>query len=143
MLSEQRQFEITEMICREGKASISELAEYFDVSCETIRRDLITISKGNRVRKVHGGAVAIRPHIQDDEYAVRQVQNAYNKQKIGERAALLVKDNDVIGVDSGTCAEAFARSIFNVKNVTFIVHSLPVAAILAQKRSVQEISRAR
>jgi len=140
MLSEQRQFEITELICREGKASISELAEYFDVSCETIRRDLITISKGNRVRKVHGGAVAIRPHIQDDEYAVRQVQNAYNKQKIGERAALLVKDNDVIGVDSGTCAEAFARSIFNVKNVTFIVRSLPVAAILAQKISAGDFS---
>ena len=81
MLSEQRQFEITELICREGKASISDLAEHFDVSCETIRRDLITISKGNRVRKVHGGAIAVRPHVQDDEYAIRQVQNSYNKRQ--------------------------------------------------------------
>ena len=133
MLSEQRQYEMTELICREGKASISELAEAFNVSCETIRRDLITISKGNLVRKVHGGAIAVRHSIRDESYAARQAQSSHSKQKIGERSALLIKDNDIVGIDSGTCAEALARSIQNVHNVTFIVHSLSVANILADK----------
>lgn len=133
MLSEQRQYEMTELICREGKASISELAEAFNVSCETIRRDLITISKGNLVRKVHGGAIAVRHSIRDESYTARQAQSSHSKQKIGERSALLIKDNDIVGIDSGTCAEALARSIQNVHNVTFIVHSLSVANILADK----------
>ena len=140
MLSEQRQYEMTELICREGKASISELAEIFNVSCETIRRDLIAISKGDLVRKVHGGAIAVRHSIRDGSYAVRQVQNSHNKQKIGERSAKLIKDNDIVGLDSGTCAEALAKSIKNVTNVTFIVHSLSIANILADKIFKGEIS---
>ncbi|MBQ7365155.1 MAG: DeoR/GlpR transcriptional regulator [Clostridia bacterium] len=133
MLSEQRQYEITEWICREGKASIGELAEHFGVSGETIRRDLNLIVKQNRVRKVHGGAVAIRHPIRDESYAVRQVQNAYNKQKIGEYAARLIEDHSIVGIDSGTCAEALARAIYHVQDVTLITHSMPVATILAGK----------
>ena len=140
MLSEQRQYEITELICREGKASISELAEAFNVSCETIRRDLITIGKGNIVRKVHGGAIAVRHSIRDESYAARQVQSSHSKQKIGERSALLIEDNDIVGLDSGTCAEALARSIKGVNNVTFVVHSLPIANILADKIASGEIT---
>ncbi len=133
MLSEQRQSEIADFICREGKASISELAESFNVSCETIRRDLITISRSNQIRKVHGGAVAVKHPILDKSYAVRQTKSSQSKEKIGQRAALLVKDNDIIGIEAGTCTEAFARAISGVHNVTFIALSLPIATILAQK----------
>lgn len=140
MLSDQRQYEITELICREGKASITELAERFGVSGETIRRDLNVIVKGNRVRKVHGGAVAVRHPIRDESYAVRQVQSFYNKQRIGEYAARLIEDGDIVGIDSGTCAEALARAIFHVKDVTIITHSMPVATILAQKIAAGDFS---
>ena len=133
MISHQRQLEITEWICREGKATIAELAEHFGVSGETVRRDLSAIAKGGRIRKVHGGAIALRDPIRDESYAVRQAQNQYSKQQIGALAARLLSDNSVIGIDSGTCAESFARAIYNVKNLKIITHSLPVAMILAEK----------
>ena len=133
MISDQRQLEMTEWICREGKATIAELAEHFGVSGETVRRDLSAIARGGRIRKVHGGAIALRAPIRDESYAVRQTHNLYSKQKIGELAARLLTDNLVIGIDSGTCAESFARAIYHVKNLKIITHCLPVAAILAQK----------
>ena len=140
MLSDQRQSEISDFIYREGKASISELAEIFNVSCETIRRDLITISRSKQIRKVHGGAVAVKPPILDKSYAVRQTKNSQSKEKIGQRAAMLINDNDIIGLDSGTCSEALAKSIHGVRNVTFIVHSRPVATILAQKMAAGDFT---
>lgn len=140
MLSDQRQYELTELICREGKASIHELAERFGVSGETIRRDLNAIAKEGRVRKVHGGAVAVRHPIRDESYAVRQVQNAHHKQKIGQYAARLLEDGDIIGVDAGTCTEAFVREIYNIRELTVITHSMPVATILANKLSAGDFS---
>ena len=140
MLSDQRQYEMTEFICREGKAGIAELAKRFGVSGETVRRDLTVIAKGGRIRKVHGGAVAVRHAIRDESYAVRRVQSYESKQRIGEYAARLLRDNDIIGIDAGTCAEGFARAIYHVQNLTVVTHSLPVATILAGKIAAGELS---
>lgn len=135
MLSDQRQYEMSEWICREGKASIAELAEHFGVSGETIRRDLAVLAKEGKIRKVHGGAVAVRHPVRDQSYAIRQQQSSYNKQKIGEYAASLLRDGDIIGIDSGTSAESFARAIYHVRDLKVVTHSMPVAAILADKLS--------
>lgn len=140
MLTDERQYQITELICREGKASIAELAKRFGVSGETIRRDLSAIASEGRVRKVHGGAVAVRHPVRDASYALRQANSARNKQIIGEYAATLLRDDLVIGIDSGTCAESFARSVRGVKNLTVITYSIPVASILAQKIASGEFS---
>ena len=133
MLTEERQYQITELIRKDGKASITELAARFGVSGETIRRDLSAIASKGLVRKVHGGAVAVRRPVRDASYELRQVQSARNKQAIGEYAASLIRDNMVIGIDSGTCAEGFARAIRGVNNLTVITYSIPIAEILAQK----------
>ncbi len=133
MLTDERQYQITELICREGKASIAELAARFGVSGETIRRDLNAIASERRIRKVHGGAVAVRHPVRDASYELRQTHSAKNKQVIGEYAASFLRDDLVIGIDAGTCAESFARAIRGVKNLTVITYSIPVATILAQK----------
>ena len=133
MLSDQRQYEITELICREGRASIAQLADRFGVSGETVRRDLSVIAKTGKIRKVHGGAVAVRHPVRDESYAVRQVQSSYNKQKIGEYAARLLCDGDIIGIDSGTSAESFARAIYHMRDLKVVTYSIPVATILADK----------
>lgn len=86
MLSVERRHEISEWIYRNGKADISELARMFNVSCETIRRDLNLIADEKNIRKVHGGVVAVRQTYRDEEYSTRKVQNAYLKQKIGNYA---------------------------------------------------------
>ncbi len=134
MLSDQRQYEIAEMILREGKATIQELAKLYSVSAETIRRDLNVLCQDGKIKKVHGGAVAIRGKVlREESYEARQKKNIREKQEIGRRAARLICDNDIIAIDSGTCTEALAREIYHVHNLCIITLSLPLATLLAQK----------
>lgn len=134
MLSDQRKYEIEQIICREGRAYVRELAERFGVSDETIRRDISAISANKRVRKVHGGAVAVRHASPEASYSVRRSKNTEIKLAIGRLAAQKVQDNDIIGINAGTTGEALASEIFAVKNVRIITNSLPIASILAQKK---------
>ena len=133
MLSDERRQEMADWICREGKADIAELAAYFGVSGETVRRDLAQIADGTRIRKVHGGAIAVRQPVRDESYAERRTHNLLPKQKIGAYAVRFLEDNDVIAIDSGTNAESFAQAIYRIRNLKVITGSIPVALILARK----------
>ncbi len=134
MLSDQRQFEMREWILREGKACIHELAEMFSVSSETVRRDLNAICTDGKIKKVHGGAVAVRGMIlREPDYRTRQKNAVREKREIARQAARLIQDNDIIAIDTGTCMEALVREIYHVHNLCIITASLTHALILTQK----------
>ncbi len=139
MLTEQRQAEMAEVILRQGKATVGELAKLFSVSEETVRRDIGRISEDGRIKKVHGGAVALRGLLREEDYALRQQKYVHEKQQIAKRAALQICDNDVVALDSGTCTEALAREIYGVRGVCFLTASLNVASVLAKKLQAGDI----
>ena len=57
MYAEERQQAMAQLVSRRGRLSVVELAEQFDVTTETVRRDLSTLERMGLVRRVHGGAV--------------------------------------------------------------------------------------
>ncbi len=57
MVSNFRQREILEIAREEGKVTVDGLAEMYDVTVQTIRRDLAELSESGRLERVHGGAV--------------------------------------------------------------------------------------
>ena len=59
MLAEERRQKILELIYRDRQVSNTELCRLFDVSDETIRRDLAEVAASHPVKKVHGGAVLV------------------------------------------------------------------------------------
>lgn len=134
MLTDQRRNEIIRIIYSEGKAYISELAQRFNVSGETIRRDLNSIVKSESIKKVHGGAICVKKPLREDSYAVRRLKNAEQKREIGKFAASLVEDNDIIALDTGTDTESFAEQIHGVCGIKIITNSLRIAQILTDKR---------
>ncbi len=134
MLTDQRREEIIRIIYTEGKAYISELADLFKVSGETIRRDLNEIVKREKIKKVHGGAVCIKRPIREDHYDIRKLKNHEQKLAIGKYAAQLIRDNDIIAMDTGTDTESLAAQINGVHGVIIITNSLNIAQILSNKR---------
>ena len=134
MFADERKSMITEIIMREGNVSISDLSREFNVSTETIRRDLNELSMDKKVLKVHGGAIAIKHPIREENYSTRVKQNYEAKKKIGQYAAGLISDGDIISFDYGATTEEIARSIYNVKNITLITNSFNIANILTQKQ---------
>ena len=141
MLAEQRQSEIREIIRREGKAYISELATQYGVSSETIRRDLFTLATSGKIKKVHGGAIAVGQPQREESYALRKNKNSERKKKIGALAATLVCDGDMIGIDQGASAEAFAEALRGFRNLKIFTGSLGVAQILMHKLLDGELER--
>lgn len=133
MLAEERRQKIMELLYREGKVSNLELSERLCVSDETVRRDLAVLEAICPVRKVHGGAVLARQPYRDESYEQRRVKGAAEKRLIAAAAAKHIADNDIIGIDSGTGAEAIADAISGVRNLRVITNALPVAEILSRK----------
>jgi len=126
-----RQAEISDLIARRGEVSVGGLAEKFDASAETIRRDLTILADAGQIRKIHGGARAISPQ-GEGVFDVRMRRNALAKRLIAEKIVSLVAPRQTVFLDTGSttliCAEAMTR----IKKLTVITNSTRIAATFAE-----------
>lgn len=110
---------------------ISELAETFNVSTETVRRDFDALAGDGLVARAHGGASATVPgHYPGlDERTHDRVRE---RERIGARAAALVQEGETLMVDSGSTTIQFARALaLRGTPCRVITNSVPVAMTLA------------
>lgn len=121
--------------------SLETISREFDVSMNTVRRDVSQLIDGGFVRKVHGGVMHIggepsKPEIA--HYPSRAARNPEGKQRIGLLAAQLVEDGDTVFVDSGTTAAELINPVFLKKKVMMVVsNSLPVFQRLKDEEQVR------
>ncbi|MDT5265578.1 MAG: DeoR family transcriptional regulator, fructose operon transcriptional repressor, partial [Mycobacterium sp.] len=87
MYAEERQDAIAAMVISRGRASVAELAKAYDVTTETVRRDLAALDKAGVVRRVHGGAVPLRAlHLVEPGVGERESTRADYKDAIAAAA---------------------------------------------------------
>ena len=87
MYAEERQQAIAALVISKGRASVAELAEAYDVTTETVRRDLAALDRAGVVRRVHGGAVPARAlHLVEPEFGERESTRADYKDAIAAAA---------------------------------------------------------
>lgn len=133
MLTSERQRTIKELAMKNGEVSISELAKRFQVSIETIRRDINLLCEKNLLKKVRGGAVPIEFTVREDAYEVRYRKNHEHKSAIGTYIAEnLIEDNDTIAISSGSTMEVLASSI-TARNLLIVTNSINIASILQNR----------
>lgn len=131
MKPHERQPQIEAIIRREGEVSVEMLAARFDVSSETIRRDLGTLAERGRVQKVHGGAR--RPLlIAEPSHGEREVASAGEKLRIGRRLAAGIAPGETVFVDTGSTTLAAAEALATVPGLTVITNSCRLAERLAR-----------
>ena len=104
MLAIERRREILARLAVDGKVIVSELARDFEVTEETIRRDLERLDKEGLVSKTHGGAVSKQNTSLDLPYNVREGVNVVQKQKISDEIAEMIHDGERIMLDSSSTA---------------------------------------
>lgn len=106
---------------------ITNLAEKFDVTTETIRRDLDALSKEGLVDRAHGGASA-RPMGVQPPVGERRQEHVHERTRIGAAAASLVASGEVVMVDAGSTTAHFGRHLaYRDIDATVITNSYPVA----------------
>ena len=133
MYAEERQQAMAQLISRRGRLSVVQLAEQFEVTTETVRRDLSTLDRMGLVRRVHGGAVpAGSLTVIESGIGERDQSNTQAKEAIAAAAvALLPPPDSVVVIDAGTTTARFAAALPRDHRLTVITHAVPVATRLA------------
>ncbi|WP_455355266.1 DeoR/GlpR family DNA-binding transcription regulator [Streptomyces sp. SYSU K217416] len=131
MFAAERQQEIMRLARDSGRVDVLSLAEEFQVTAETVRRDLKALDRAGLVRRVHGGAIPVGHLDFEPDLAERDAVAADEKDRIA-RAALaeLPVDGSVI-LDAGTTSARLAAAFPVESALTVVTHALPVAARLA------------
>ena len=133
MLAIERRNAILAKLNAEGKVIVTDLSREFDVTEETIRRDLEKLDNEGLATKTYGGAVAIHNLNIDLPFNVRKRANVERKQKIAEKIARMIHDGDYIMLDASSTAIYVAKSITNRKNITLITNSVEILVEFADK----------
>ena len=124
--STDRQIQLLELIARQQRVSVTEIVEQFSVSEATARRDLETLANQGKVRRVHGGALALEASPPELPLLKRGSMEEIEKRRIGQAAAMLVKAGETIFLGSGTTVLEVARALRDTRGLTIITNSLPV-----------------
>ncbi|WHH58116.1 DeoR/GlpR family DNA-binding transcription regulator [Petroclostridium sp. X23] len=134
-----RRNKIIQMISNERMVKVSDLIEIFNVSIETIRRDLEYLEKKGYLKRVYGGAVSKSMYGLEPEYSSREVRHYNEKYAIALKALELIDDGDIIEVDIGTTTLEFAKLLKGKKKVTVITNSMQIAMVLADDKDINVI----
>ncbi len=124
----------------DGKVVVLELAEKYDVTEETIRRDLEKLEADGYAKKTYGGAVRCDNMSVDLPHTVRKQTNVAGKKYIAEIIGTLIDDGDSLLLDSSTTALFTVKSIFNKKNLTIVTNSVEILLDLPQGNNWTVIS---
>lgn len=133
MLKEERYEKILEMLEQEPYLSALQLSKALYVSLPTIRRDLTELARRNQVVRSHGGAKKIQAEHMVAPLNFRKTVRAAEKRELCRCAASLVKDNDIIFIDSSTTTLQMADFLGDKKEITVITNGIPLATVLVKK----------
>jgi len=124
MLAVERRNIILTKIQEDKKVIVSDLSKAFDVSEETIRRDLEKLSEEGQVTKTYGGAVLNEKGGIDLPFNVRQKVNPEGKMIIAELISQQIEEGDHIFLDASTTAVYIAKSLKQKGRLTVITNSI-------------------
>ena len=132
MLNEERRRAILEILNREGRVLVLDLAKRFTTSQVTIRKDLEDLHAHGLIHRTHGGALPAREGALEDP-TLREKEKLHRKEKlrIAEAAARLVQEGQVVILDSGTTTTAIARALRHFHNLTIVTNAVNIAAELS------------
>ena len=134
-MNQDRRKQIVEIINSNGTISNGEIMEKFNVSIETVRRDLAFLEERGYCKRVYGGAAKKQFLNVEPEYANREKENSTEKQKIAKEAEKYIVENDTVFFDLGTTVRMVASNLNQTKKITAFTNALRTAITLSDKNS--------
>jgi len=115
--------DMEQYILHNGTASLEDLSAKFDISTNTVRRDLAELLERGQIKKVYGGVAACAAPL-PLPMSTRAERAREEKREIGRRAASLVEDHTTIFLDSGSTTVCILPYLAGKSDITVITHSL-------------------
>lgn len=133
LFQSERQRKIVSIVEEYGSIEVTDLAGYFDVTTETIRRDLSELQAKRLVKRVHGGAVSWKSF--EPLVSKRTDENDEDKRRIASRAVEELPDAGSVLIDAGSTLLRFAEAIPAGRELHVVTNSLPTAQAVANSQS--------
>lgn len=139
MYAEERQQAMAQLVAEHGRLSVNVLAERYDVTTETVRRDLSALERMGLVRRVHGGAVPANSlAVIESGLLERDLANTPEKERIARAALdLLPPPGSTVLLDAGSTTNRLASLLPRDHPLVVFTHAVPVAARLAGHPQVE------
>ena len=126
MLAIERRNRVLEILQEQGQVTVSELSRLFEVSEETVRRDLDKLAQEGLCVKSYGGAIPAENSRVDMPYHIRNKRNVSAKETIAKLICEIIRDGDHLILDASSTAVWIARALRSKKNLTVITNSLEI-----------------
>ena len=133
-----RQQEIVGLARSRGRVNVEDLAARFEVTPQTIRKDLNELCDLRLLSRVHGGAM-VASGVENLGYEARRQIAAKEKRAIGEAAAKLIPNNSSLFLNIGTTTEEVARALVDHEGLLVITNNLNVATLLYHHPKIEVI----
>ncbi len=139
LLPAERRQRVFEIVLARHTVAVSELAELFDVSPMTIRRDLQALEEQGLVESVHGGARSSMLSPFELSFTQRELVDADAKRAIGRVAASLVADGETVALDGSTTTVQVARNLASRRYLTVVTNGIKAAMELGHRPGIDVI----
>lgn len=139
MLPAERHKGIVQLINTKGSVRVKELSRIFEVTEETVRRDLDSLEAEGKVLRSHGGAIRVEENHAEIPYVLRESENVEEKQAIAREAVRFIEPGDRIVLDASTTAWHVSLLLPNI-SVTVVTNSLKVSMELAGRHNIEVIT---
>ena len=137
MLPTQRRQAILAQVREQAAVSAEDLSHQFEVSVETIRRDLRQLQGAGLLERVYGGATRPSGRSSEGSFAARSARHIERKRAIAALAASLVEPEETIVIDIGTTALEVARALPVSFTGRVLTNSAPVAMELSGRADIE------
>jgi DeoR/GlpR family transcriptional regulator of sugar metabolism len=140
MIAEERRAILIQELNDSGYVQVAELAEKFEITSATIRRDLSALEKEGLCLRKRGGAVRSSTGVTfEPSYDVKRLRYTDEKRWIANEAAKLVEDGSTLILDAGSTMFALALKLLSKQRITVVTNDLHIAVTLAANPNIHLI----
>lgn len=136
MIAAERQQTILEQTLLKGSVRTSELAQFFEVSEETIRRDLDKLTDSGHLARTHGGATTSELQRVELDHTQRHAQHLEEKKRIARKAASFIKAGDTVLLDASSTVLQLVDEIAGLEGIHIVSYSQEVSERLVRQAGV-------
>ena len=128
LIPAQRREKIQDYLAGHQIVRTADLMDLLEISEATVRRDLEWLEQKGILERTHGGAILSQRMIFEQEYQLRAQHHPEEKKRIGELAASLIEDGEIIFINSGTTATQVLQHIRRDARITVFTNNVSALA---------------
>lgn len=135
MLTDERHRAILRLLAENGRITVAEISERFEISPATARRDASLLADSGRAARSHGGLLPSKFFHVEPHFRAKSVQRPEHKARLARRAAVLLPHDGNVFVDAGTTCLEVGRLLLERPALNIFTNSIPLVHLGAESRA--------